>query len=89
MTNKVAAVTTPLTHFAAVGGGSRSDFWCQILADASAREVKRLETQRPLLWAPPWPQPGGRLVRNRRGGFGRHVGKPSKTFRPRMKDSRR
>ena len=43
MTNQVAAATSPITHFAAVGGGSRSDLWCQILADASAprREAAR------------------------------------------------
>ena len=43
MTNQVADATTPITHFAAVGGGSRSDLWCQILADASAprREAPR------------------------------------------------
>jgi sugar (pentulose or hexulose) kinase len=44
MTNRVAAVTAPIDHFAIVGGGSKSDLWCQILADASGRDVKRLET---------------------------------------------
>ena len=44
MTNQVADVTSPINHFAAVGGGSKSDLWCQILADASGRDVKRLET---------------------------------------------
>jgi xylulokinase len=44
MTNQVAEATTPIAHFAIVGGGAKSDLWCQIVADASGRDVKRLET---------------------------------------------
>lgn len=44
MTNQVADATAPIDHFAIVGGGARSDLWCQIVADASGRDVKRLET---------------------------------------------
>ncbi len=44
MTNQVAQATTAIDHFAIVGGGARSDLWCQIVADASGRDVKRLET---------------------------------------------
>ena len=44
MTNQVADATSPIDHFAIVGGGARSDLWCQIVADASGRDVKRLET---------------------------------------------
>lgn len=44
MTNQVAEATTAIDHFAIVGGGARSDIWCQIVADASGRDVKRLET---------------------------------------------
>jgi len=90
MTNQVAAATTPITHFAAVGGGSRSDLWCQILADASARDVKRLETAEASAL-------GAAMCAARGAGWYATVpkasaamsGKPSKTFRPRTKDSKR
>ena len=90
MTNQVADATTPITHFAAVGGGSRSDLWCQILADASNREVKRLETAEASAlgaamaaakgagWYPSVPKASAAMS-----------GKPSKTFRPRKKESAR
>ena len=90
MTNQVAAVTSPITHFAAVGGGSRSDLWCQILADASAREVKRLETAEASAL-------GAAMAAARGAGWFKTIaeassamsGKPSRTFRPRTKDSAR
>lgn len=90
MTNQVADATAPITHFAAVGGGSRSDLWCQILADASARDVKRLETAEASAL-------GAAMAAARGAGWYRTVpaasaamsGKPSKTFRPRTKDSKR
>ena len=90
MTNQVAAATTPITHFAAVGGGSRSDLWCQILADASARDVKRLETAEAAAL-------GAAMAAAKGAGWYKSVpqasaamsGKPSKTFRPRKKDSAR
>ena len=43
-TQKVEAVTEKIEHYVAIGGGAKSDLWCQILADASGRDVKRLET---------------------------------------------
>jgi xylulokinase len=90
MTNQVADATTPITHFAAVGGGSRSDLWCQILADASARDVKRLETAEASAL-------GAAMAATKGAGWYKSVpqasaamsGKPSKTFRPRRKDSSR
>jgi xylulokinase len=90
MTNQVAAATSPITHFAAVGGGSRSDLWCQILADASGRDVKRLETAEASAL-------GAAMAAARGAGWFATVaeasaamsGKPSRTFRPRTKDSRR
>lgn len=89
-TNQVEAATTPITHFAAVGGGSRSNLWCQILADASGRDVKRLETAEASAL-------GAAMAAARGAGWFASVaeasaamsGKPSKTFRPRTKDSRR
>ena len=89
-TNQVAAATSPITHFAAVGGGSRSDLWCQILADAAGRDVKRLETAEASAL-------GAAMAAARGAGWYRNVadasramsGKSSKTFRPRSKDSGR
>ena len=89
-TNQVAAATSPITHFAAVGGGSRSDLWCQILADASARDVKRLETAEASAL-------GAAMAAAKGVGWYKSVphasrgmsGKPSKTFRPRTKEAKR
>jgi xylulokinase len=44
VSEKAAAATEPIDHFVAIGGGAKSDLWCQILADACGRSVKRLET---------------------------------------------
>jgi xylulokinase len=90
MTNKVAAATSPITHFAAVGGGSRSDLWCQILADASGRDVRRLETAEASAL-------GAAMAAARGAGWYQDIpaasaamsGKPSKNFRPRAKNARR
>lgn len=90
MTNQVADATTPITHFAAVGGGSRSDLWCQILADASAREVKRLETaEASALGAAMAAAKGAGWYKSVPQASAAMSGKPSKTFRPRKKDSGR
>lgn len=90
MTNQVADATTPITHFAAVGGGSRSDLWCQILADASNREVKRLETaEASALGAAMAAAKGAGWYTSVPQASAAMSGKPSKTFRPRKKDSAR
>ena len=90
MTNQVADATTPITHFAAVGGGSRSDLWCQILADASNREVKRLETaEASALGAAMAAAKGAGWYKSVPQASAAMSGKPSKTFRPRKKDSAR
>lgn len=39
-----AAVGSPIDHYVAIGGGSTSDLWCSILADASGRTVVRSST---------------------------------------------
>lgn len=90
MTNRVAAATSPITHIAAVGGGARSDLWCQIIADASGRDVKRLETVESTAL-------GAAMAAAK--GIGWHAslpkasaamsGKPAKTFRPRTKQHKR
>ncbi|MCA3560025.1 MAG: FGGY-family carbohydrate kinase [Aestuariivirga sp.] len=90
MTNQVADATTPITHFAAVGGGSRSDLWCQILADASAREVKRLETaEASALGAAMAAAKGAGWFKSVPQASAAMSGKPSKTFRPRKKNAAR
>eukprot|EP01034_Spumella_vulgaris_P002485 gene2485-3230_t len=89
MTNQVAAVTTPITHFAAVGGGSRSELWCQILADASARDVKRLETaEASALGAAMAAAKGAGWYKTVPQASAAMSGKPSRTFRPRTKQSK-
>ncbi len=90
MTNQVAKVTSPITHYAAVGGGSKSDLWCQILADASGRDVKRLETAEASAL-------GAAMAASKAAGWYRTItsasaamsGKPSRTFRPRTKETKR
>ena len=44
-TNKAAAAMgSSIDHYVAIGGGSNSDLWCSILADASGRRVARSST---------------------------------------------
>jgi xylulokinase len=90
MTSKVAEATTPITHFAAVGGGSKSDLWCQILADASGRDVKRLETaEASALGAAMAATKGAGWFPSIADASSAMSGKPSRTFRPRSKETRR
>jgi sugar (pentulose or hexulose) kinase len=35
---------TPVREFVAIGGGAASDLWCQIIADASGKLVRRSTT---------------------------------------------
>jgi sugar (pentulose or hexulose) kinase len=89
MTNRIAAVTSPIDHFAIVGGGSKSDLWCQIVSDASGRDVKRLET-------PEASALGAAMAAAKGAGWFASVadasasmsGKPTKTFRPRTKEAK-
>ncbi len=90
MTARVAAATSPISHFAIVGGGSKSDLWCQIVADASGLDVKRLETAEASAL-------GAAMAAARAAGWFTTIpaaaaamsGKPSKIFRPRTKAHRR
>jgi sugar (pentulose or hexulose) kinase len=43
-TAEVEKATSPITHYTVVGGGAKSQFWCQMIADASGRDVHRLDT---------------------------------------------
>jgi sugar (pentulose or hexulose) kinase len=87
MTNRLAAATSPIDHFAIVGGGSKSDLWCQIVADASGRDVKRLETpEASALGAAMAAAKGAGWFKSVAEASGAMSGKPTKTFRPRSKD---
>ncbi len=89
MTNQAAAATTPIDHFAVVGGGSKSDLWCQIIADASGRDVKRLETaEASALGAAMAAAKGAGWFRTIADASSAMSGKPVKTFRPRTKQNK-
>ncbi len=89
MTNGAEAATTPIEHYVIMGGGARSDFWCQIVADASGRDVKRLETVEASSL-------GAAMAAAKASGWYKTIseasskmsGKPSKTFRPRTKQNK-
>lgn len=89
MTNRVAAVTSPIDHYAIVGGGSKSDLWCQIVSDASGRDVKRLETsEASALGAAMAAAKGAGWFKGLREASADMSGKTTKTFHPRAKESR-
>jgi sugar (pentulose or hexulose) kinase len=89
MTNRVAAVTSPIDHFAIVGGGSKSDLWCQIVSDASGRDVKRLETpEASALGAAMAAAKGAGWFKSVSSASAAMSGKPTKTFRPRTKQAK-
>ena len=87
MTNlAVAASGQAIDHYVAIGGGARSDLWCQILADASGRAVKRLDTVEASSL-------GAAIAAAKGAGWFKSIpeaatamgGKPVKTFRPRAR----
>jgi sugar (pentulose or hexulose) kinase len=83
MTNKVAAATSAIDHFAIVGGGSKSDLWCQIVSDASGRDVKRLETaEASALGAAMAAAKGAGWYTSIEDAAAAMSGRPSKIFRP-------
>lgn len=90
MTNRVDAVANKINHFAIVGGGSSSDLWCQIIADASGRDVKRLDTAEASAL-------GAAMVAAKGAGWYSKIadastamsGKSLKTFHPRTKQNKR
>jgi sugar (pentulose or hexulose) kinase len=89
MTNRVAAVTSPIDHYAIVGGGSRSDLWCQIVADATARDVKRLETvEASALGAAMAAAKGAGWYKSVTTASAAMSGKSTKVFRPRTKQAK-
>jgi sugar (pentulose or hexulose) kinase len=89
MTNQVAAATQAIDHFVIMGGGARSDFWCQIVADASGRDVKRLETvEASSLGAAVAAAKGVSWFKSIPDAAATMSGKPSKIFRPRTKQNK-
>jgi xylulokinase len=90
MTNSVDAVTNKIDHYAVVGGGSSSDLWCQIIADASGRDVKRLDTvEASALGAAMAAAKGAKWFSKIAEASQVMSGKPIKTFRPRKKQNLR
>ena len=89
MTNGAEAATSRIDHYVIMGGGARSDFWCQIVADASGRDVKRLETVEAS-------SQGAAMAAAKAANWFQTIpeaasvmsGKPSKTFRPRAKQNK-
>ena len=91
MTNlAVEASGLAIDHYVAIGGGSRSDLWCQILADASGRAVKRLDTvEASSLGAAIAAAKGAGWFPSIHKAASVMGGKPVKTFRPRAAAYRR
>ena len=89
-TQKVEAATETIQHYVAIGGGAKSDLWCQILADSSGRDVKRLETvEASSLGAACAAAKGAGWFKTIPDAAIKMTGKPSKTFRPRTKQNKR
>ena len=90
MTNLAARQSQPVDHYVAIGGGSRSDLLCQIMADATARDVKRLDTvEASSLGAAIAAAKGVGWVTSVPQAAQAMAGKPVKTFRPGSKASAR
>ena len=90
MTNLAAKESQPIDHYVAIGGGSRSDLLCQMLADASARDVKRLDTvEASSLGAAIAAAKGAGWYKTIPQAARAMAGKPVKTFRPAKKASAR
>jgi sugar (pentulose or hexulose) kinase len=89
MTDGVEAATQAIDHFVIMGGGAQSDLWCQIVADASGRDVRRLETvEASALGAAMAAAKGTGWFKSIPAAAESMSGKPSKTFRPRTKENK-
>jgi sugar (pentulose or hexulose) kinase len=89
MTDGVHAATQVIDHFVIMGGGAQSDLWCQIVADASGRDVKRLETvEASSLGAAMAAAKGIGWFKSIPDAAASMSGKPSKAFRPRTKENK-
>ena len=86
MTAGVAKATAPITHFVVMGGGAKSDLWCQITADACGLDVKRLDTvEASSLGAACAAAKGAGWFKSVPQAAAAMAGKPRKIFRPRTK----
>ena len=89
MTDGVQAATQIIDHFVIMGGGAQSDLWCQIVADAAGRDVKRLETvEASALGAAMAAAKGIGWFKSIPDAAASMSGKPSKTFYPRTKENK-
>ncbi len=87
-TEMAEGATHEITHYVAIGGGAKSDLLCQILADASGKDVARLDTveasslgavcaaAKSVGWYQSIPKAAAGMA-----------GKASKTFRPRTRQN--
>ncbi|MBI2718623.1 MAG: xylulose kinase [Rhizobiales bacterium] len=90
MSDGVAAATAPIDHFVIMGGGAKSDLWCQIVADASGRPVKRLETvEASALGAAMAAAKAAQWFATVPEAAAAMAGRPARTFRPRTAAHRR
>lgn len=90
VTEQIARATSPITHFVAIGGGAKSDLWCQILADATGRDVKRLDTvEASALGAACAAAKGAGWYASVPQAAAAMAGKPAKSFGPKTKAHRR
>lgn len=87
-TEMAEAATHQITHYVAIGGGAKSDLWCQILADASGKNVERLETvEASSLGAACAAAKGADWYQSIPQAAAGMAGKSSKTFRPRTRQN--
>lgn len=83
VTDQIAEVGGAIDHYVAIGGGASSDLWCQILADASNRQVHRLETvEASALGAGMAAAAGGGLFVSVAQAAAAMGGEPKQTFTP-------
>lgn len=81
--NSIGAASSPIDEFVAIGGGSASDLWCQILADCSGRIVHRSATvEASSLGAGIAAAAGAGLYRSISHAASAMAAKPVKTFNP-------
>jgi sugar (pentulose or hexulose) kinase len=89
MTDGVQAATQAIDHFVIMGGGAQSDLWCQIVADAGGREVRRLETvEASALGAAMAAAKGIGWFKSIPAAAESMSGKASKTFHPRSRENK-
>jgi sugar (pentulose or hexulose) kinase len=90
MTERVGEVTQAIDHYVVMGGGAKSDLWCQIIADVAGHPVKRLETlEASSLGAAMAAAKGAGWFKTIPQAAAAMAGKPGKTFLPKAASHRR